>query len=126
MQGTTPVELGEVLTWPQALVGALIVIVVMGLPQLFTYLNGKAIKKQVTNNSGSSMKDAVDRIETNVAGIEKNQSEHRSLLDDHLKISQERDAKVDERIVRLETLFEYAVVRKGEIDGGSTGSSGQG
>lgn len=117
MQGTTPVELGEVLTWPQALVGALIVIVVMGLPQLFTYLNGKATKKQVTNNGGSSMKDAVDRIE-------KNQGEHRSLLDDHLKLSQERDAKVDERIVRLETLFEYAVVKKGEIDGGSTGSPG--
>lgn len=119
-------NLSEVLTWPQALVGALIVIVVMGLPQLFTYLNGKATKKQVTNNGGSSMKDAIDRIETNVVGIEKNQSEHRSLLDDHLKITQERDSKVDERITRLETLFEYAVVKKGEVDGGISGSSGQG
>ena len=115
----TNVDLNEVLTWPQALVGALIVIVVMGLPQLFTYLSNRVVKKQVTNNGGSSMKDAVDRIE-------KKQGDHSSKLDEHLKMSQERDSKVDERLVRLETLFEFAVVKKGEVDGGNPGSSSQG
>lgn len=114
MDGTDAVQLSEVLTWPQALVGALIVIVVMGLPQLFTFLNGRATKKQVTNNGGSSMKDAVDRIE-------KNTTSQKTLLDDHLKMSQERDAKVDERLVRLETIVEFSMMRKGDDGGAGTG-----
>lgn len=119
MQGSE-VALSEVLTWPQALVGSIIVVVGLGLPQILTFLSNRVVKKQVTNNGGSSMKDAVDRIE-------KNQNTQSSLLDEHLKISQERETHANDRLTRLETLFEYAVVKKGESDGtGSTGSSGQG
>lgn len=108
----TEVELGEVLTWPQALVGAIIVIVVMGLPQLFTYLNSKTAKKQVTNNGGSSMKDAVDRIEKKTDAGNK-------LLDEHLKEAVQRDSIVDGRLARVEAFIEFTT-KKGGDDGTST------
>lgn len=111
MQGSE-VALSEVLTWPQALVGALIVIVVMGLPQLFTYLSNRAIKKQVTNNGGSSMKDAVDRIE-------KQQNAFLGTFDTHVQDAKKRD----ERIVRLETFLEIQLAREAGNNGDSSNSN---
>lgn len=104
----TPVELSEVVTWPQALVGALLVIVILGLPQVFTYLNSRAAKKQVTNNGGGSMKDAVDRIERKQDAFNETFSKH---VDDA--------ANRDQRIVRLETIIE--MTRLGGTNGDNPG-----
>lgn len=107
---TTAVQASEVLTWPQALVGAISIIVLSGVPQILTYLSNRSVKKQVNNNGGSSMKDAVDRIETK-------QDSHTSLLEDHIKEAAEKDTKVNERLVRVETIIEFALKKEGEING---------
>jgi hypothetical protein len=114
MDGTDAVNLSQVLTWPQALVGALIVIVAMGLPQVLTYLSNKQVKKQVTNNGGSSMKDAVDRIEKKTDTISTTQNDFMASFDKHIEDAKKRD----ERIVRLETFLEIQLAREAGSNGG--------
>lgn len=64
----------EVQTWPQAAVMIVLIVAILVVPSVIGYLNNRQakatnrqvaqVKQQVTNNGGSSMKDAVDRIET--------------------------------------------------------------
>lgn len=56
------------------------------------------------------MKDAVDRIE-------KKQDNHNGLLETHIKEASEESRTTNERLVRLETIFEYALKRDGDMNG---------
>lgn len=61
-----PIDLSQVLTWPQAIVAVVVVAALVVWPGWLNYLNAKAIKTQLQPNSGSSMRDAVDRTEQQV------------------------------------------------------------
>lgn len=69
-------EISEVLTWPQAIFGAVIVLAVLVVPQVLSYLSSRQVRsaaQQVqstltTNNGGSTVKDQLDRIEDKVDG----------------------------------------------------------
>lgn len=61
-------KMSEVVTWPQALVAGIFIVVVLGIPQIITLVkalriegSAQQINKQVHNNGGSSMKDTVDK-----------------------------------------------------------------
>jgi len=84
----SPIEISEVVTWPQAIVAVAVVIAVLVVPQIVSLLQNKGIKHQFTNNSGTTMRDAIDRIE--------------KTLTDHVEASAAREAEVDERLAQLE------------------------
>lgn len=65
-----PVDLSEVLTWPQALVAVVIILAVLVWPGIINYLQNKEIKHELKPNSGGSLRDAVDRTEAKLATIE--------------------------------------------------------
>lgn len=58
----------DVTTWPSALVTIVMMVLVLGLPSVLTYLGNKktkAVARTLTeNNGGSSVRDALDRIES--------------------------------------------------------------
>lgn len=66
--------ISEVLTWPQAIFGGLVVLAVLVVPQVLSYLTSRQARttaNQVqatltTNNGGSTVKDQLDRIEGKV------------------------------------------------------------
>ena len=99
------VKVSEVLTWPQALVGTISLMVVLGLPQILTFLTNRSVKRQVNNNGGTSMKDAVDRTEKKIDQLTSGVSEH-------VKDSAEEKAKLSDRLVRVETILEFALPKK--------------
>lgn len=90
-----PVDLADVLTWPQAIVAVVIVVAVLIVPQVIQLVQNAGLKRQtaavshqVTNNGGSSMKDAVDRIERT--------------LTEHVETSAQRAVEMDARLSELE------------------------
>lgn len=94
MTGPIP-DVGDILTWPQAFFGGVIVLAVIVGPQIIGLIQNRGIKKgtdvaahQLQNNSGASVKDAVDRIETK--------------LTDHIALADQRDADRDARLAELE------------------------
>ena len=64
-------------SWPSALVTIVLLCLVLGLPSVLTYLGNRRVKgletTLTTNNGGSTVKDALDRIEAR-------QKEHGDLL----------------------------------------------
>jgi hypothetical protein len=92
---SSPVDLSDVLTWPQAAVAIVIAIAILVVPQIVGLVQNGAIKRrteaaaaQLTNNGGSTLKDAVDRIERK--------------LTSHVEASTRRAAEVDERLADIE------------------------
>lgn len=90
-----PVDLADVLTWPQAIVAVVIIVAVLIVPQVIQLVQNIGLKRQtqavahqVTNNGGSSMKDAVDRIERT--------------LSEHVETSTKRAVEMDARLAELE------------------------
>jgi hypothetical protein len=88
-------DVGDILTWPQAVFGVAVLIAVVVAPQIIGLIQNHGIKKgtdvaahQLQNNSGASVKDAVDRIETK--------------LTDHIALADQRDADRDARLAELE------------------------
>jgi uncharacterized membrane protein YhiD involved in acid resistance len=88
-------DAADILTWPQAVFGAVVVLAALVVPQLLTYLQGRstkekveAVKHQTENNSGSTLKDAVDRIER--------------LLTEHITEASATDQANEARFERLE------------------------
>lgn len=71
----SPVQVGEVVSWPQAFVGIVIILALVVWPGVLAWLNTKNsrsatqdIKTTLTqNNGGGSVKDALDRIEAHQA-----------------------------------------------------------
>ena len=56
-------DLADVVTWPQAVVAVVIVLAVVVGPQVVSIIQNRNLGHQFKNNSGSTMRDAVDRIE---------------------------------------------------------------
>ena len=79
-----PVDLAEVLTWQQAVVAIVIILAVIVVPQIVQMVQNNNLAKQMKNNGGSTMRDAIDRIERKVdaQGEQLNVVEQR--LDQHL------------------------------------------
>ena len=93
---SSPVEPSEILTWPQALVAVVVVLAVLVVPQVIGLVQNGSIKRradtaahQLTNNSGSTVKDSIDRIETMLVG--------------HIEQADRRDAERDARLAELES-----------------------
>lgn len=91
----SPVALSEVLSWPQALVAIAIIVAVLVVPQVVSIIQSVGLKKQtqavehqVTNNGGSSMKDAIDRIERTLTA--------------HVEDTIRREAEIQVRLANLE------------------------
>lgn len=92
---SSPVELADVVTWPQAVVAVVIVLAIIVVPQVVQLVQNvsiqrkqEAVQHQFTNNGGSTLKDAVDRIEQTLA--------------DHVEASAQRAVEVDERLAEIE------------------------
>lgn len=95
-------EVSEILTWPQAVFGAAVLLAMFVVPQVLTYLQGRqtraqveAVKHQTENNSGSTMRDAVDRIEGASARTEQ-------ALAEHIEYATAQDAETNRRLTALE------------------------
>lgn len=75
-------------SWPAAIVLVALVagfVAIRALPRLNEIIEGlKAVRHEFTNNSGSTLKDAVDRIEKRV-------TEQSDALDAHIVEARERD-----------------------------------
>ncbi len=76
-------NVSDILTWPQATFGIVLVIAILVVPQIVTIRQNAVLKRQgavsaheLTNNSGSTVKDAVDRIETKLDTVVETQAEH--------------------------------------------------
>lgn len=78
-------------SWPQAAVFIVFLLVVVALPSLLSWLGNrrvKSVEKQFENNGGSTLKDAVDRIE--------------ALLLAHIEEAESRDTERDSQISALD------------------------
>jgi len=94
--------LADVVTWPQAVVAVVIVFALLMWPSVVTMISSHRTSKRLKNveakaevtahevrpNSGKSLADAVNRIESGLA--------------QHLSDATEHNAKVDARLDRLE------------------------
>ncbi len=59
------IDLDKILTWQQAIVVIVGILVVLGLPQIINLVQTLRLKRSVTkNNGGGSVKDQQDRMET--------------------------------------------------------------
>ncbi|KON72610.1 hypothetical protein M768_13970 [Cellulosimicrobium cellulans F16] len=102
-------ELGDVVTWPQAVVAVVVIFALVMWPNIVTMITSRRTARRLENveaktevaahevrpNSGGSMADAVNRIE---AGQKRTESK----LDQHLTEASEHNARVDARLDRLE------------------------
>jgi len=82
------VIISEILTWQQAAVAIVIIIAVLVVPPVINYLQNRAIKHELKPNSGSSTRDAVDRIEKK--------------LTEHVDSEAARSKAIVERLDKLE------------------------
>lgn len=57
-------NISEVLTWPQAVFGIVLILAVLVVPQIVQLIQNKNIQAQLVPNHGSSARDAIDRIES--------------------------------------------------------------
>lgn len=84
-------SLSEVLTWPQAVVAVAIVVAVLVVPQIVQMVQNHAMAKQYKNNGGSTLRDAVDRIEHKVTEQGTMLEETKQRLDEHLEAGESTD-----------------------------------
>lgn len=111
MTGPIP-DVDDILTWPQAVFGVALLITVVVVPQVIGLVQNHGIKRrtevaahQLQNNSGSSVKDSIDRIE--------------SKLTDHIAAAEQRDKDRDARLQALEGS------RGRHVESGSEAPSGE-
>jgi hypothetical protein len=78
----------EILTWPQAVFGIVIVISALVVPQIVQLIQNNQIRHELKPNSGSSVRDAIDRIEKK--------------LDDHVIAEASHASARDRRLDKLE------------------------
>lgn len=87
-----PVDLTLVTTWPQAVVAIALVLAAMVWPGVASWLNSRsakeaahgareAIEHEARPNSGGSMKDSLNRIESTLTVVLGNQEAHDARLD---------------------------------------------
>ena len=82
------VVISEILSWQQAVVAVVIVVAVLVVPQVVGLLQNRAIRHELKPNSGSSVRDAVDRIERK--------------LDAHVEAEAARMGAIRERLDKLD------------------------
>lgn len=102
-------DLADVVTWPQALVAVVVVFALIMWPSIVTMITSRRTSErlksveakteitahEVRPNSGGSMADAVNRIESG-------QKRTEAKLDSHLHDAAERDEETDRRLRALE------------------------
>ena len=64
------IEVSGIVSWPQAFVAVAVILALSIIPQVLAYLKSRKtdakvaeVQHEFTNNSGSTMRDAIDRIE---------------------------------------------------------------
>lgn len=64
------IEVSGIVSWPQAFVAVVVILALSIIPQVLGYLKARqttnkveAVAHELENNSGSTLRDAVDRIE---------------------------------------------------------------
>lgn len=82
------IVIAEILTWQQAAVAIVIIIAVLVVPPVINYLQNRVIRHELKPNSGSSARDAIDRIEKK--------------LNEHVDSETARTAGIVERLDKLE------------------------
>ncbi|QUC01094.1 hypothetical protein [Cellulosimicrobium cellulans] len=109
---TQLVDITQVLTWPQALVAVVVILAAVVWPSIATWLNSRSTRRdldtvkekvevaahEVRPNSGGSMADAVNRIE--------------SALTQHITEADRRDAERDARLSALESRRRWWIPRR--------------
>lgn len=80
--------IAEVLTWPQAVFGIVVVLAVLVVPQVISLIQNRSIQHELKPNSGSSMRDAINRIE--------------KTLTEHVASENARVEDVESRLNKLE------------------------
>jgi cytochrome c-type biogenesis protein CcmH/NrfG len=87
------IEVSGIVSWPQAFVAVVIVLALSIVPQVLGYLKTRStatkvveVQHELENNSGSTLRDAVDRIEEK--------------LTEHIADAQEWRTQVEDVITR--------------------------
>lgn len=83
------VDLSVIVNPWQAVVAVVLIFAVLIWPQLSARQTAKRVEKTLTtNNGGSTVKDALDRMEAAVATIQTTQQAQGKKLDDHIEWSE--------------------------------------
>lgn len=107
---TTGFSLGEVVTWPQAIVALAIILTMFAIPQTLSYLSSRQTNRQMKNNGGSTVKDSIDRIERKVDSMG-------DRLDAHIETSRKTGESTMKRFTETEERLDQVEAEKRRQNG---------
>jgi|GEM_PF-5234811 len=91
-----------IVSWPAALVAIVLIFGLLMWPGLLAWLNSRRtraaaedVRHQVHPNSGKSLRDQTNRMESDIAEV-------KNLITTHITDASERDARVEDRLRALE------------------------
>lgn len=94
------IEISGIVSWPQAFVAVVVILALSIVPQVLGYLKarqtGAKVEKvthELENNSGSTLRDAVDRIEAA-------QQTQMTMLSEHIAEDQTWKGQVEDLLTR--------------------------